>query len=267
MVIDLRGHVAIVTGAGRGIGRTIALALAAEGASVVCGERNETLVTDLRNELAAKGVRGVVVQADVVRKRDIESLVGTALESFGKVEVLVNNAGVAPSGFVEDLKEDAWDENADVNLKGTFLCSQAVIPIMKRQRRGRIINAASFAAIVPSAGFAAYAASKAGVVSLTRVLAAELGPWDITVNAYSPGMIPTELNRFAQAPPAMQARLLDTLALRRWGRAEDVANLIVFLASDQAAYITGAHIDISGGKLAVQFPQAVYERAAEEAAK
>lgn len=262
MTIDLRGHVAIVTGAGRGIGKTIALALASEGVSVVCAERDDALVAQLRDEMAVNDVRTLVVQADVVNKADVESLVRAAIDGFGRIDILVNNAGVAPSGFVEDLAEDAWDANADVNLKGTFLCAQAVIPPMKRQRRGRIINAASFAAIVPSAGFAAYAASKAGVVSLTRVLAAELGPWDITVNAYSPGMIPTELNHFADAAQATQTRLLDTLALRRWGRAEDIAHLIVFLASDQAGYITGSHIDISGGKFAVQFPQVVYERAA-----
>lgn len=267
MVIDLQGRVAIVTGAGRGIGRTIALALAAEGVAVVGGERDDALVVSLSSELKSISARARVIKADVARKDDVEALVRAAVETFDRVDILVNNAGVAPMGFVEELKEDAWDLNADVNLKGTFLCAQAVIPIMKRQRRGRILNAASFAAIVPSAGSAAYAASKAGVVSLTRVLAAELGPWDITVNAYSPGMIPTELNHFAEAPRATQARLLDSLSLRRWGRPEDIASLIVFLASDQAAYITGSHIDISGGKFAVQFPQVAYERFAGEAAK
>ena len=264
MNINLEGNVAIVTGGGRGIGETIALALAAEGAHVVCADRDETLLEHLGVEFSQKGYDGSMVRCDVNKKQDVQDLVHGAVERYSRVDILVNNAGVAPSGFVEDLDETAWDDNFDINLKGTFLTCQAVVPVMKRQRRGRIINASSFAAIVPSSGFAAYAASKAGVVSLTRVLAAELGPWDITVNAYAPGMIPTQLNGFAEAPEATQERLLNTLSLRRWGKKQDIANLVIFLASDQASYVTGSHIDISGGKLAVQLPQAAYERAADE---
>ena len=130
---------------------------------------------------------------------------------------------------------------------------------MQRQRSGRILNAASFAAIIPSVGGAAYAASKAGVESLTRVLAGEMGPYGVTVNAYAPGMIPTEMNGFVNRSPAEQDRLLDTLTLRRWGTPADVANLICFLASDLAGYITGTMIDISGGKFATQFPSAAYQ--------
>jgi 3-oxoacyl-[acyl-carrier protein] reductase len=133
--------------------------------------------------------------------------------------------------------------------------------VMKGQKSGRILNAASFAAIVPVIGSAAYAASKAGVHYFTRVLAGELGPWDITVNCYSPGMIPTEINHFTEQPEERQDMLLDTLTLRRWGSAEDVANLICFLASDQAGYITGTMIDCSGGKLATQIPRLAYDRA------
>ena len=139
-----------------------------------------------------------------------------------------------------------------------MLMCQAVIPAMKRQGRGRILNAASFAAVIPSIGGAAYSASKAGVQSLTRVLAGELGPFGVTVNAYAPGMIPTEMNRFAEAPAERQEQLLDTLSLRRWGEARDVANLICFLASDQASYITGTMIDVSGGKFATQMPWVAY---------
>jgi 3-oxoacyl-[acyl-carrier protein] reductase len=133
---------------------------------------------------------------------------------------------------------------------------------MKAQPSGRIINAASFAAIVPSIGSAAYGASKAAVVQFTRTLAGELGPWDITVNSYAPGMIPTAMNGFADLPRADQDRLLDTLSLRRWGDPADVAALICFLASDAASYITGALIDVSGGKLATQIPGKAYELAA-----
>jgi 3-oxoacyl-[acyl-carrier protein] reductase len=137
---------------------------------------------------------------------------------------------------------------------------RAVAPVMRRQGSGRIINASSFAAIVPAIGSAAYAASKAAVVSFTRVLAGELGPAGITVNCYAPGMIPTEMNHYREAPAARQQRLLDTLTLRRWGEAEDVARLVCFLASDLASYITGTMIDVSGGKLATQIPALAYEQ-------
>ncbi len=177
---------------------------------------------------------------------------------FGRIDILVNNAGVAGGDRVEKMSEERWDANLDINLKGTMLMCQAVIPAMKRQRSGRIINASSFAAVIPSIGGAAYAASKAGVVSLTRVLASELGPHDVTVNAYAPGMVPTEMNHFAERPEADQQRLLDTLSLRRWGAPEEVANLVCFLASDKAAYITGALIEVSGGKFSTQMPWIVH---------
>ena len=159
------------------------------------------------------------------------------------------------------MTEAAWDANLDINLKGTFLMCQAVIPVMKAQRSGSILNAASFAAIIPSIGSAPYAASKAGVHYFTRVLAGELGPWDVTVNCYSPGMIPTEINHFTERPEDVQSNLLDTLTLRRWGDPQDVANLICFLASDLARYITGTMVDVSGGKLATQIPKFAYESA------
>jgi 3-oxoacyl-[acyl-carrier protein] reductase len=198
-----------------------------------------------------------------VRDADrIGEVVDDVVRHFGRLDVLVNNAGVAPGAPVEALSEETWDLNLDVNLKGTFLMCRAVAPVMKRQRWGRIINAASFAAILPITGSAAYAASKAGVHYFTRVLAGELGPWNVTVNCYAPGMIPSELNRFADAAPAHQRRLLDTLTLRRWGDARDVAHLICFLASDLAGYITGTLIDVSGGKLATQIPRLPYEAAA-----
>lgn len=147
----------------------------------------------------------------------------------------------------------------EVNVTGTFRTCQAVMPTMKQQRSGRIINAASFAAIVPSIGSAAYAASKAAVVQFTRTLAGELGPWNVTANAYAPGMIPSAINNFTQQEEAVQNRLLDTLTIRRWGEASDVSDLICFLASDASRYITGTLVDVSGGKLATQLPQRAYE--------
>jgi 3-oxoacyl-[acyl-carrier protein] reductase len=141
-----------------------------------------------------------------------------------------------------------------VNLTGTFRMCRAAIPALRRAGAGRIVNASSFAAIVPSLGGAAYAASKTGVEAMTRVLAGELGPDGITVNCYAPGMIPTDMNNFARRSEAEKELLLDTLTLRRWGNPEDIADLICFLVSDRAGYITGTRIDVSGGKLATQMP-------------
>ena len=261
MRIDLEGKVAIVTGAGRGIGRTIAETLAAEGAIVVAVDMRAELVEELAAEWADGGWRGLPMAADVRVKSECEKVAQAALEEFSRIDVLVNNAGVAGGAPVETLSEELWDANFDVNIKGAFLMSQAVIPQMKAQRSGRIINSSSFAAIIPSIGGAAYGASKAGVHSLTRVLASELGPYGITANAFAPGMIPTEMNHFAEADEARQTALLNTLSLRRWGEARDVASLVCFLASDLAGYITGALIDISGGKFATQMPWMAYQNA------
>jgi 3-oxoacyl-[acyl-carrier protein] reductase len=194
----------------------------------------------------------------------IREVVSDMYAAFGRIDILVNNAGVSSGGPVEQLPEEQWDLNMDVNLKGTFLMSKAVIPYMKEQGWGRILNAASFAAIIPRIDTAAYAASKAGVEQFTRVLAGELGPWGITVNCYAPGMIPTGMNGFDTLPESRKKLLLDTLTIRRWGLMEDVAHLIIYLASDYAGYITGTMIDVSGGKLATQLPQDAYVQAAEQ---
>jgi 3-oxoacyl-[acyl-carrier protein] reductase len=254
MLIDLSGKVAIVTGSGRGIGKVIAQRLADEGCTTVVTDIRQ----DLLDEVAKEGWSALQLICDVRSVEQAKATVAAVLAHFGRIDILVNNAGVAGGGPTETLEEDVWDLNLDVNLKGAMLMCQAVIPAMKAQRSGRILNASSFAAIIPSIGSAAYAASKAGVISLTRVLAGELGPYDVTVNCYAPGMIPTEMNHFAERDSAVQERLLDTLTLRRWGRAEEVADLICFLASDKASYITGAMIEVSGGKLATQMPWAAY---------
>ena len=251
MLLDVAGKVVLVTGGGRGIGRAITERFRAEGSRVVA--------LDVGFDDAGAPAGHDQVPCDVSDHESVQRAVGQVVARFGAVDVLVNNAGVNVEGLVADLDPEQWRKAFEVNVTGTFLMSQAVIPTMKRQRSGRIINAASFAAIVPSVGSAAYAASKAAVVQLTRVLASELGPWEVTVNAYAPGMIPTAMNGFADMPEPAQARLLDTLSLRRWGRPEDVADLVCFLASDAAQYITGTLIDVSGGKLSTQMPQRAHE--------
>ena len=251
MLIDFAGQVVIVSGGGRGIGRGIVERFVAENATVVA--------LDLAFGDELPGVRSI--PCDVTDSGSVQAAIDAVEREFGRIDVLVNNAGVNVEGEVESLAPERWRAAFDVNVFGVFALSQAVIPAMKRARRGRIINAASFAAIIPSVGAAAYGASKAAVVQFTRVLASELGPWNITVNAYAPGMIPTAMNGFADLPEARQNRLLDTLSLRRWERPEDVADLVCFLASDYAGYITGTLVDVSGGKFATQIPSVAHERA------
>nr|WP_156607024.1 SDR family NAD(P)-dependent oxidoreductase [Auraticoccus cholistanensis] len=250
-MIDHTDKVVLVSGGARGIGRTIVDRFVAEGAAVTA--------LDIAFDEDDTAAGHVQLACDVSSPESVASAVRTVVERHGRIDVLINNAGINVVGSVEDLDWDRWRACFDVNVGGVFLLSQAVIPTMKQQRSGRILNAASFAAIVPSIGSAAYAASKSAVVQFTRVLAGELGPYDVTVNAYAPGMVPTAMNGFAEMAPADQDRLLDTLSLRRWQSAKDVADLLVFLASDSAGYITGTLVDVSGGKLATQIPSRAYE--------
>lgn len=259
MILDLTDKVVVVTGAGRGIGRAIAESFVREGSRVIATDVSAETLEWFEPALAAAGRQGSAEVCDVRDTAGVTSMINSVTERFGGVDVLVNNAGIMGEGLIEEIDDETWDRCFDVNVGGVFKMCRAVVPIMKRQGSGRIINAASFAAIVPSIGSGAYAAAKAAVVQLTRTLAGELGPWNITVNAYAPGMIPSGINTFAQLAQADQDRLLNTLTLRRWGEADEVADLIVFLASDAARYITGTLVDVSGGKLATQLPQRAYE--------
>ncbi len=257
----LDGRVVVVTGAGRGIGRGIARRFADAGARVAAVDIAAPAVEEFAEEVAAAGGTAFGTRCDVTDSASVREALASVAARFGGIDVVVNNAGINVEGLVEELDEDAWQRCLDVNLTGVFRVSQAAIPYLKASAHGRVINAASFAAIVPSIGSAAYAASKAAVVQFTRVLAGELGPWNVTANAYAPGMIPTAMNGFADMPAEAQDRLLDTLTLRRWGEPAEVADLLLFLASDASRYITGTLLDVSGGKLATQIPARAYERA------
>jgi 3-oxoacyl-[acyl-carrier protein] reductase len=253
----LDGRVVVVTGAGRGIGRAIAERFVAERAVVVALDVDAGSVAAFADAGGAAGIA-----CDVRDPESVRSAIDEVGKRFGGLDVVVNNAGINVEGKVEDLDDEAWLRCFDVNVAGVFRVCRAAIPDLKRSAHGRIINAASFAAIVPSVGSAAYAASKAAVVQLTRVLAGELGPWGVTANSYAPGMVPTSMNGFAELSDDAQSRLLDTLTLRRWGEAAEVADLVLFLASDASRYITGTLLDVSGGKLATQIPTRAYEREA-----
>ena len=254
MELDLRDKAVVVTGAARGIGAVIAARFAAEGARVVA------LDLAFPAGPANDGPAVEQVVCDVTDPDSVQAAVDRVVERHGGIDVLVNNAGIVADSTVLETDWATWQKCFDVNVGGTFLMCRAVAPHMQAVGRGRILNAASFAAIVPSVGSAAYAASKAAVVQLTRVLSSELGPHEITVNAYAPGMVPTTMNGFADLPATQQDRLLDTLSLRRWESPDDVADLLIFLASDQASYITGTLVDVSGGKLATQIPAKAYGR-------
>lgn len=254
MQIDLTGRVVLITGAGRGIGRTIAETFHREGAKVVAMDRDAAALAELREESIVE----LTLLCDITDPGQVRDAVRSIEERYGRLDVLINNAGINAEGPLETFDPELWDQVFAVNVRGVLNTCQAVIPLMKRQRAGRIINAASFAATIPSVDAAAYGASKAAVVQMTRVLASELGPWGITVNAYAPGMIPTAMNGFAALDEEAASAKLDQLSIRRWGVPADVANLCLFLAGDLSDYITGALLDVSGGKFATQDPGAAW---------
>ncbi len=259
MIIDLQNKVAIVTGAGRGIGREIATILAQEGVKTVVTDIDRDNLSEVKEDFASRSLIGQQYLCDVSDSSQVQKTVDKTVAEYGRIDILVNNAGIVADAPLDRLTEEQWDATMGVNLKGTFLMCRAVAPVMKKQKSGRIINASSFAAIIPRAGTGAYAPSKAGVVYFTRVLAGELGPWNITVNCYAPGMVPTPMNFYNEASQEQQERNLDMLTLRRWGSKRDIANLVCFLASDLASYVTGSFIDVSGGKLATQVPREPYD--------
>jgi len=244
----LDGKVAIVTGAGRGIGRAIVLALAREGADVVVNDVNSRSAEATANEVKAVGRRALPVKADVSVREEVIKVVETAIKAFGKIDILVNNAGIFSSIPLEDITEENWDKMMKINLKSVFLCSQAVMKPMKRQRSGKIVNIASMAGKVGGivAG-ADYAASKAGVMCLTKSLAKQLAPYGINVNAVAPAWIETDMMK--DWPRETKESILKQIPLGRFGKPEEVAEAVVFLVSDGAGFITGATIDINGGIL------------------
>ena len=244
----LKDQVAIVTGASRGIGKSVAEVFAQEGAKLVINYKaSESGASAVVNEIRKKGGQAIHVKADVSKVEDVKRLVKTTVDNFGRIDILVNNAGVM---FVDDFfeaTEDTWDKTMDINLKGAYLCSKEVAPIMLKQRRGKIIMMSSNSGLYhPSAmRFVEYVTSKAGMNGLTKALALRLGPY-ITVNAICPGYIKTEM--VAHNDPETERRLIEETALRRFGTPEEVASSAVFLASSEAEFITGELIIVAGGR-------------------
>ena len=248
-VFDLTDKVAIVTGGGTGIGRGIALEFAKAGAHVIVASRRPDVLEKVAAEIEKMGRRSLVVQTDVIQAEQVDNLVKQTLDKFGTIDILVNNAGGAAAWPLEKMSPRGWDIILAINLKGTFLCSQAVGKVMVEQKKGKIINISSVAGLRASAGSAHYGAAKAGVISLTKSLAALWAEYNVYVNCIAPGLIDTEAVRPAlglEDPERMQEQA-KAIPLRRLGQPEDIAYAAVFLASPASNFITGQTIVVDGG--------------------
>lgn len=254
MYEDLKGKVAIVTGARRGMGRTHALALAKSGVKVVVSDISQEDCEKVIKEIENARGEALAVKCDVSKKAEVEQMLKKTIEKFGRVDILVNNAGIAQFVPFLEMTEEEWDRTLDINLKGYFLCSQAVAKEMVKQKSGGvIINIASVAMGQQGIGFsniAHYCASKGGIVGMTEALAVELAPYNIRVNAIAPGMIDTPMIEQVKLDPKMLEGLMGRVPLGRVGKPEEVSNLVLFLASEASSYMTGSTVVIDGGWLA-----------------
>ncbi len=251
--LSLEGRIALVTGASRGIGKGIAVAFAEAGADVALCARNLQDLEKVSEEIRTLGRRSLVIQADTGVSSEIERMVGKTLEEFGTIDILVNNAGIAMRSPMVELAEEDWDRLMDTDIKGYYLCSKAVAPTMIENKNGNIINISSISAQVLTSTFGygelgAYCIAKSGVVTLTKVLARELAPYNIRVNAIGPGLIATEMNLHVYDKKWVE-EALTRIPLRRIGQPSDIAPTALFLASDASSYITGQVIFVDGGRL------------------
>jgi len=248
-MIDLHGQVAVVTGGSRGIGRAACLLLAQCGADIAFGYRlNQQAAEQVLEEIRRTGRKGIAVQGDLSRAKDAQLLVTRATESLGRLDILVNNHGIWKDGPIESMSETEWDEMLDVNLKGIFLCTQAAVPVMKRQGRGRIINLASTAGQRGESLHSHYAASKGAIISFTKSLGPELCRHGILVNCVAPGWVDTDMSAEALAGPDRD-KILATIPMGRPGSPEEVAAGIVFFASRLGDYCCGEILNINGGSV------------------
>jgi len=243
--MDLKGKRAIVTGAGSGIGRAIALKLAERGAAVLVNDVDPETASATAREIEERGGKALSAGGDVSRGEDVREMVRLCIEELGGVEILVNNAGIARSALLINLTEEQWDEVMNVNLKGVFLCTKAVIPHMMKRRYGKIINISSIYGRIGAIGDSNYCAAKAGVIGFTKSVAKELARYNINVNVVLPGLIDTPLLR--GIPEKYLGPMIKEIPLKRVGVPEDIAGVVAFLASDEAGYLTGAAIEVTGG--------------------
>jgi 3-oxoacyl-[acyl-carrier protein] reductase len=244
MLLD--GKVALVTGASRGIGRAIALRLASEGAKVAINYAGSTAKAEaVKAEIEQNGGEAILVQADVSDSASVDAMVAKVIEAFGQIDILVNNAGITRDGLMMRMKDEDFDAVINTNLKGVFYCTKVVSKLMMKKRSGRIINMASVVGLMGNAGQTNYAAAKAGVIGFSKSAAKELAARGITVNMVAPGFIATDMT--AAMTDKAKEMTLTGIPLKRMGEPEDVANAVLFLASDNASYITGQTINVDGG--------------------
>jgi len=241
----LQDKIAVVTGSGQGIGRSIALALAHEGADVVISDVVRETGEAVVGEIEALGRRSMFIPCNVADPEEAKKLIDGTVEAYGRIDILVNNAGITRDGLAMRMSDADWDLVLAINLKGPFNCSRAAMRPMMKQRSGRIVNIASIVGVIGNAGQANYSASKGGLIALTKTLARELASRNITVNAVAPGFIRTKMTDVLDEK--VKEQLLNQIPMAKLGEAEDVANACLFLASDLAAYITGQTINVNGG--------------------
>ena len=242
----LKGKCAVITGASRGIGKCIATKFAKEGANVVINYRNnEEEALKVKKELEDLGSQVLVVKADVSELEQAENLIKEAKKEFGRVDILVNNAGITKDNLIIRMKEEDFDSVIKTNLKGAFNCLKAVTPIMLKQKYGKIVNMASVVGVVGNPGQVNYCASKAGLIGMTKSLAKEIGSRNITVNAIAPGFIDTDMTKILS--DEKKKKILSQIPLNKFGNVEDIANVALFLGSENSNYITGQVIHVDGG--------------------
>lgn len=241
----LENKTALVSGAARGIGRAIAEALATEGADLILCDLKAEWLADTATAVTALGRKVICVSADVSNGEAVTAAVKEGMEEFGKIDILVNNAGITKDGLMMRMSEEDWDAVLSINLKGTFLLTKAVSRIMMKQRSGAIVNIASIIGLIGNPGQCNYAASKAGVIALTKSTAKELAARNIRVNAIAPGFIESKMTEVL--PEAVREKMLDAIPMKRFGLAEDIAKVVLFLAGENSGYITGQVLTVSGG--------------------
>ena len=246
--VDLTGQVALVTGASQGLGRSMAIALAASGAHVVAVARNVSKLQETMDAITAAGGQGEVRPCDVSQRESVDALIESVVEQHGKLSILVNNAGITRDTLLPSMSDDQWDDVINTNLRGAFLFTRAASRFMMRARYGRIINIASVSGLIGNAGQCNYSASKAGLIGMTRSLSKELGKRNVTVNAVAPGFIESDMTK--ALGPALLDEVKKRIPAARIGKPEEVAACVLFLASRAAGYVTGQVLTVDGGMIA-----------------
>ena len=244
----LKGKIALVTGSSRGVGRAVALSFAKQGANVLVNyTSNEKAAKEAVEAIEAMGAKAVAVKADVAQKSDAENLVKTAVDTFGGLNILVNNAGFTRPALMIKMTEEQWDQVVDIHLKGAFLCSQAAANHMKEQKSGKIINVMSVAGLVGTVGQINYSAAKGGILSMTKSIARELARYNICANVISLGIVATDMTEKIRSDEKLKEIYMNRILLKRFAEADDISPAFVFLASDESNYITGQLLCVDGG--------------------